>query len=330
VQSTLQVFVNDVRWHETTDVFDLTPRDHAYTTAADHQEQTHVVFGDGRHGARLPAGVENVRAVYRSGIGKSGNVRAGQLSLLVTHTDGLRSVTNPVRASGGADPDGVETTRGRAPLAVTALDRLVSVRDYADFALTFAGIAKASATLLPARAGRLVFVTVAGEDDAPIDPGSELAVALLEALRRFGDPSLPVQLGERELLALVVAARVRLDADHEWESARTTLTAALAARFGFDRRALAQDVYAAEALAALQGVPGVDYVDLDVFAAVPEDVATDPAALAAQLAGGTALRRRVAARPARPGGAGGAPAPAQLAILLDGVPATVLLSEVSA
>ena len=125
-RSTLEVYVDGVRWHEAEDPFALGPRDRAYVTSRDHTEKTSVIFGDGETGARLPKGVENVRAVYRSGIGKPGNVRAGQLSLLVTRTDGLRGVTNPQRASGGADPDGVESTRARAPLAVGALDRLVS------------------------------------------------------------------------------------------------------------------------------------------------------------------------------------------------------------
>jgi Baseplate J-like protein len=329
-KSTLQVFVDDVRWDEADDLFDLRPGDRAYVTSRDHNEKTKVIFGDGQNGARVPAGVENVRAVYRSGIGKPGNVRAGQLSLLVTRTDGLRGVTNPQRASGGADADGVASTRARAPLAVSALDRLVATRDYADFALTFAGIAKASAARLPARGGSIVHVTVAGEDDAPIDLQSELSVALLEALRRFGDPYLPVQLAERELVALVVAARVRIDPHYLWEVVQPKLQAALIDRFGFERRDLAQDAYAAEALAAMQAVPGVDYADLDVFSSVSESAtAVDLAALGSILSSAGALRQRVAAHPARVAGPGEAPTPAQLAILLESVPTTVVLTEIS-
>lgn len=329
VRSTLKVYVDDVRWHEADDLFELGPRDRAYVTSRNHVEKTKITFGDGETGARMPAGVENVRAVYRSGSGKPGNVRAGQLSLLVTRTDGLRGVTNPQRASGGADADGVESTRARAPLAVSALDRLVSTRDYADFALTFAGIAKASAARLPARGGSVVHVTVAGEDDIPIDLESELAIALLEALRRFGDPYLPVQLAERELLALVIAARVRPNADYPWESLRPKLEAALADRFGFDNRDLAQDAYAAEALAAIQGTQGVDYVDLDVFTAISESATTgELAVLGSTLSTSGAVNQRVAAHPARPAGQGEAPAPAQLAVLLQSVPTTVALTEI--
>ena len=97
-------------------------------------------------GARLPTGAANVKAVYRRGIGKGGNVRAGQITLLSTRPLGVKEVINPLRASGGADKEGRDQARRNTPLAVMALDRLVSTRDYADFARTFAGIGKALAT----------------------------------------------------------------------------------------------------------------------------------------------------------------------------------------
>ena len=56
----------------------------------------------------------------------------------------MKEVINPLRASGGADRETRDQARKNAPLAVRALDRLVSTQDYADFARTFAGIGKAS------------------------------------------------------------------------------------------------------------------------------------------------------------------------------------------
>jgi predicted phage baseplate assembly protein len=326
VESSLRVYVNDVRWREAENLLDLGPADRGYLTFADHEESTSVTFGDGHNGARLPKGVENVRSVYRSGIGKSGNVRPGQLSQLVTRTDGLRGVLNPQRASGGADPEGIESARARAPLAVAALDRLVATRDYADFALLFAGIGKASAARLPSRRGQLVQVTVAGEDDIPIDPESDLHRNLLEALRRFGDPHLPVQVVHRELLALVIGARVKLHPDYLWEAVRPQLEASLRNSFGFARRDLAQDAHAAEALAAMQGVPGVDYVDLDLFAAVSENTpASELGALGLTLDG---VQDHISARPDRRSLETLAPLPAQLAVLVQSLPTTLMLTEI--
>ena len=327
VDSSLRVYVNDVRWHEAESLLDLGAADHGYLTAADAAGATSVTFGDGRTGARLPRGVENVRATYRSGIGEAGNVRAGQLSQLVTRTDGLRGVTNPQRASGGADSDGPDRTRSRAPLTAAALDRLVATRDYADFALLSAGVGKASAARLASRHGQLVHVTVAGVDDIPVDESSDLRSNLVEALERYGDPFLPVRVAPRELLALVVAARVRIDADHVWDVVRGQLEAALLARFGFDARDLAQDAYAAEALAALQAVTGVDYVDLDLFTAVPE---TTPVSRLAGLGSTlTGVHERVAALPDRNDPKTLAPLPAQLAVLLAGEASTVFLTEIA-
>jgi hypothetical protein len=110
---------------------------------------------------------------------------------------------------------------------------------------------------------------------------------------------------------------------------RPKLEAALAARFGFDHRDLAQDAYAAEALAAMQGMPGVDYVDLDVFAAISESATTDElGALGSSLSAPGAVHQRIPALPARMTGQGAAPAAAQLAVLLQNVPTTVLLTEI--
>src|SRR5262249_2079706 len=105
VQSTLQVRVNDVLWHEAESLSELGPRDRKYATRTDDAQKTTVIFGNGVFGARLPTGIENVKSTYRNGIGKPGNVTAEQISLVVTRPLGVKSVINPIRASGGADRD---------------------------------------------------------------------------------------------------------------------------------------------------------------------------------------------------------------------------------
>ena len=46
--------------------------------------------------------------------------------------------SNHVLPDGGADRDSRDQARHNIPMAVMALDRLVSVKDYADFARTYA------------------------------------------------------------------------------------------------------------------------------------------------------------------------------------------------
>jgi predicted phage baseplate assembly protein len=271
VQSTLDVRVNDLLWHEADALAGLTPTDHRYVIRTDDEGKTFVQFGNGLSGARLPTGSENVRAVYRNGIGKAGNVEVGQLSLPMTRPTGVKDVINPLRASGGADRETRDSARRNAPLRVMALDRLVSVSDYADFARSFAGIGKAAATRLSDGRRELVHVTIAGADDIPIDESSDLYRNLVNGLRRHGDPAQPLMVAERELLLVLLKARIKVEPDYLWALVEPKVRFALLDAFGFDRRALGQDMLLSEVIAAIQGVPGVAYVDIDELDATSEE-----------------------------------------------------------
>lgn len=270
VDSTLEVFVNDVQWHESDTLAELGPKDRKFITKTDDDGKTSVTFGNGKYGARLPTGMANVTSIYRNGIGKPGNVKAEQISLLQTRPLGVKSVINPLAASGGADKENRDQARENAPLAVMSLDRLVSVQDYADFTRTIAGIGKAAARKLSDAKRQLVHVTIAGADDIPIDPTSDLYQNLLIALRRFGDPDLPVQVELRELIFLVLSANVRLATDYQWETVVTKIRAALLDNFGFQKRALGQPVLLSEIISVIQKIEGVEYVDVDAFGGIPE------------------------------------------------------------
>ncbi len=328
VESSLQVRVNDLLWHEAGSLAELEPNDRRYLTRTDDEDKTTVIFGNGQRGTRLPTGIENVRAVYRSGIGKPGNVAAEQISLLTTRPLGVKSVINPRRASGGADRESRDQARRNAPLAVMALDRLVSVQDYADFARTFAGIGKASAVRLSDGRRELIHVTIAGADDIPIDTDSDLYLKLFQALRQFGDPYQPIRLDLRELMLLVISAKVRLLPDYQWEPVEPKIRTALLETFSFERRDLAQDVVLSEVISAIQAVQGVAYVDVDIFDRVPESITpteleslTDPAN-----PNRLGLQERIVVNVALPDPL----RPAQLAFLSPQIPATLLLTELTA
>jgi hypothetical protein len=276
VQTTLEVRVNDIRWREAANLFTLARSDRGYITKTGDDGKTVVIFGNGEHGTRLPTGVENVKAVYRSGIGQPGNVKAEQIKLPMTKPLGVKGVINPLPASGGADRESGDQARRNAPLATLALDRLVSVRDYADFSRTFAGIAKADARQLSDGAREIVHLTIAGAGNIPIDITSDLYRNLLEALKRFGDPFQPLEVEVFERVLLVISAKVNLHPDYLWESVKPKIRAALLDRFGFESRELGQDVTASEVLSVIQAIPGVNYIDLDLLDSVDEEKLKDP------------------------------------------------------
>lgn len=339
-ESTLVVRVNDLKWHEAESLAALGPNDRSFITRTDDDGKTTVIFGNGDRGARLPTGQENVKAVYRNGIGKPGNVKADQITLLATRPLGVKAVTNPLRASGGADKENRDQARGNAPLAVMALDRLVSTQDYADFARMFAGVGKASAARLSDGRRQLVHVTIAGVDDIPIEKSSDLYRNLTKAIHDFGDPYLPIQVDVRELLALIVSANVRVLPDYLWESVEPKIRAVLLDEFGFQRRELGQPVFLSEVISAIQRVAGVAYVDVDVLNSISEAELSNSQLLSDKLAALASTKPdpyvtvRLAETVVQAEGKRHSTAvdgiyPAQLAFLTPDVPDTLILNEVT-
>jgi hypothetical protein len=333
-ESTLSVRVNEIEWHEASDLVGLSPTDRQYVTGTDDTDQATVIFGNGEHGARVPTGSANVKATYRYGIGRAGNVQAARISQLSTHPLGLQGVINPLPATGGADRDTLEQARRNAPLAVLALDRLVSVQDYADFARSYAGIGKASAARISDGRRQVVHLTIAGAGDIPIDQSSDLYQNLLLSLRTFGDPSVPVQVCIRRVKLLVMIAGVKLEPDYLWEAVEPKIRAAVYARFAFDARDLGQPAFLSEAIAAIQSIEGVLYVDAQAFDSVSEDTTVEELSkLAATLAPHPFVPADLARLDPSADPAGDPCArirPAELAFLTPDVPDALFLTQIGA
>ncbi|GAA3184516.1 MULTISPECIES: putative baseplate assembly protein [Streptomyces] len=282
----LEIRVDGLRWHPVDSLAGRGPEERVYVTGTAGDGRTTVMFGDGVHGARLPTGHDNVRARYRFGTGRGANVAADRITQAVTRPLGVTAVTNPQPATGGADADGPALTRRTVPLAVSALDRLVSTADYEDFARSRAGIGRASAREVFDGRRQVLHVTVAGVDDIPLAPDAEVLRALRASLAEYGDGRLPVRVDVREPVLLLCAAKIKVAPDHAWPLVEPRVRAALLARLGYDGRELGQPARLSEVLAAAQAVPGVDYVDVDAFTGVPASVtAAELAVLADTLAG---------------------------------------------
>ncbi|WP_259370563.1 hypothetical protein [Streptomyces sp. SCUT-3] len=98
-------------------------------------------------------------------------------------------------------------------------------------------------------------VTVAGVDDAPLADDSDTVRTLRAALAAHGDPAVPVHVAVRELVLLVVAARVAVRPDHSWDVVEPALRRALLERLGHAARELGQPAHLSEVLAAATRCP---------------------------------------------------------------------------
>lgn len=261
--STLEVRLNDVRWDEAETLFGRAPKEHVYISRRDDDGKTAVQFGDGKTGARLSSGGNNLRAKYRKGIGTEGLVKAGQLSMLLSRPLGVKGVTNPLASSGAQDPEQLDDARANAPLRVLTLERVVSLRDYQDFARAFGGIAKALATWTWDGRSRGVLVTVAGPAGAKILPDGATYQNLLKAMRGAGDPFVALSVKSYRPAYFRFAGKIKIDPAYQSELVLAQAEQALRGAFAFARREFAQPVMLSEVIAVLQAVPGVIAVDVD-------------------------------------------------------------------
>jgi photosystem II stability/assembly factor-like uncharacterized protein len=223
-----------------------------------------VIFGDGVSGAGLPTGTWKIEATYRSGIGSLGNLPAGSLSVLQSAPRGIKAVTNPLPTGGGVDPETFDTARTQAPLGLRAMDRIVALADYEDFAHAYPGVRKARTTLIARGRQRLIHLTIA---DAEAGTGADAAFvdALAGAIAsQRAAPTPPLYVDRCEMCYFHLRARLLAERGYVDSTAAIGAKArrALAGAFGFAQREIGQSVAESDIIRVLQAIEGVAAVEL--------------------------------------------------------------------
>lgn len=269
--STVEVRVRGQLWHRAEHLEGATAEARVYRLDVDQGGIGSLVFGSGEQGARLPSGTDNVRATYSTGM-STRSVPEGGIALPQNRPLGLDSVANPLPSTPGARAESPEVARQRAPRSVRTLGRVVSLRDYADFALDFPGVVKASSWAVRSAAdsaggtasggGRpAVQLTVAVEGGAAASSGTlDDLRAAIEARRSAG---VPLYVQDYRPVRLRAIAKLLIDPDLPWRIVEETVERRLRERFGFARADFGGAVSAAALVRQIQLVEGVQAVDLD-------------------------------------------------------------------
>jgi hypothetical protein len=311
-RSSLELRVDGVLWSEVDSLYGQPPDAQVYVVRHGEASSAVVEFGDGLTGARPGSGRDNITASFRVGIGAAGAARPGQISLPLGLPLGLRDLVNPLSAIGGEDPESLDQARVNAPTTVRTLDRVVSLADHEDLARAFGGIGWASASAVDDGERAIVHVTATLVDGTPLPAGSDLETKLTSALTAARHGDRPMVVAGHVPRAVVVRARIRIDARYVREDVLAWSHAAVMALFdrtpslgvggGFGKL-----ITPTRVMAALQRTPGVLGAVLDELR--PSGAGGDPVV-------------EVLARPARL--VGGAIVAAEL---LE--PTTVQVTEVS-
>jgi hypothetical protein len=263
--STVRVWVNGVQWTEVQSFYGQTSAAQVFVTREDDAGKTHVAFGDGVCGARLPTGTNNVVASYRYGSGAAVPA-AGTLTAVLKPWPGLRSVVNPVAVGGGADPDSPTQIRQLAPQSVLTFGRAVSADDFRVIAAQAPGVTRAAAAFSfdPIQQRPRVTVWVGDDESAVTSAGSAIAAA--------ADPNRLPSVTAATRIPITVSLSIVVLPKYQADTVQGAVYSALLdpddGLLGVNQVGIGQVFFDSQIYAACLAVPGVAAVHDLEFAAV--------------------------------------------------------------
>jgi uncharacterized phage protein gp47/JayE len=271
--STVRVWVDGIEWREVQSFYGQARDEHVFVTVEDQSGNTHVLFGDGEQGARLPTGSGNVTATYRYGAGADAPP-AGTLTKALRPPQGLLEISNPVGVGGGADAQRADFLRINAPASVLALDRAISADDYEAIAASAPGVTRARSYWAWDSAHQRALVRVYVGDDL------QAQTAAQNALDGAIDPNRPVTVQLASPVAVRLSIKIEVDPARANPAAiRAQVVVALAdpvdGLFAPRRMRIGQSFYTSQIVAACLLVPGVSTVST-IHVHAPTSAGKDP------------------------------------------------------
>jgi hypothetical protein len=266
VRAALELTVDGRIWTQVANLADSGPEDAHYQAEATETGAVLLRFGDGLHGRRLPTGTNNVRAVWRKGLGEQGNLEPGALVKLGKPDPLVASVRHPVPATGGAERESVASMRANSAAGLLTLDRAVSAADFAALAAQNASVWQAAAWKLRSGGARgervMVVVVPAGGVMGGLKP--ELEAFLLARTVPGATPL--VEAYQALPLCLDVEVAVR-SAEFLPDQVRASVEAAIRAAWDIRTARLGAALYRTQVVALIEGVTGVENVVVRILPA---------------------------------------------------------------
>lgn len=285
VESSLLVTVNGVRWEEQRTLFESAANGQDYTVSQDDDEKSSVSFGDGSFGARPPTGRDNIHARYRKGLGTSGNVESGGVQQLLDNLTGVKKVANPQSAFGGADRESLDQVRINAPASIRTFGRAVSAADYASLALSYPGVAKASASYVTRDAVTLkslahpyIQLVIATADQKPLSEQLTFALKLRSFLDQRRDPNISLRITDFIPVFIDVSASIEIEDRFPHQGTIAKVQSVLnpivnpdntAGFFAFERLRFGESIHLSAVYAEIQSVPGVKDARISTLRRLP-------------------------------------------------------------
>jgi len=268
----LTIYVEGILWTQVDTLFSAQPYDHVYIVREDHELNSFIQFGDDITGARLPSGKNNVVAVYRTGSGANGELKADTTPQATGKLKELSKTFLYQRVTGGAEPETEDTARIAAPGKMQSLGRLVGLKDYESELLALPGVLKARAAWI-APDGIPVLSMVVLTEGGTKDDTHKVEAVLRTYNRCRGAARFPIDVlhGSRQYVYL--GMHIGFDSTFREANVKLAIQQALGAEtsnsevtepglFSTLQRQFGQSVHRSHIVAAVQQVDGVVWVKL--------------------------------------------------------------------
>ncbi|MCY1276814.1 putative baseplate assembly protein [compost metagenome] len=270
----LEIWVEGRLWNRVDSFYGHGPDEPLYIVREDAEGRSFVQFGDGETGARLPSGLKNVVARYRSGVGARGPIKPGATPTAGERPAGFDKVALAGIVSGGADPEPGDKAREAAPGKVQSLGRLVSIRDYESETLAVPGVVRAAAAwdLHESVPAVILRVLLAAGREAEF---AAVQATLAHAQRCRGPDRFPLVVQQARPRHVFLDLSYARDPRHRQEDVEAALRTSLglaavvaderSGLFGLHARRLGEPEYASRIEGRAQNVAGVLWCRVTAF-----------------------------------------------------------------
>lgn len=259
-------------WAITESLADKSENDEVFSAEIDAWRRAEIFFGDGRNGKIPPQG-ERITVRYRIGGGIVGNVAPNTITNVrdIAHDSAGRKisvrVTNAGWASGGAEPESIDSIKLWAPRFFETQSRCVTQQDYETFATNFSGICKAKA-IIHERSGeanviRLYVLTYGAESNTVAIPNQTLKESLLEYLNKYKMLTDWLEIENGKIKSVDFSGTITVSEGFNKLSVLQKISNAITNFMSIDTRDMGEPIRISDLYALIDNIEGVLFVELD-------------------------------------------------------------------
>ena len=268
INDSVSVTINGTSYVQVPYLIDYNGYDPVFTLYTNASNVSYVLFGDGVSGL-VPPNNAIIYATYRVGGGAVGNVAANTIKTILTNSQvGLTvlntyygSPTDTGAASGGTDAESTDSIRLNAPRSMHALNRAVSLADYAAL-VKASGVSKAAAVADVYTSVTVFFVPYG-------DSGVESDLVTPSTVFNNTKPTIQTYLTDKipanttvtfqpaSYVKTELFATITILPKYIQSLVKTQVSAAISSLFAIDNVSFQDTIYLSDVIAAATSVAGV-------------------------------------------------------------------------